>query len=192
MTILRKMTYQRTVRYCVLWYTTDISVMTTNLKRQDSWGHGGGRSLHWWSWCMFPDSRGCGLLHRRPRLQFSLKGSHLLRRQPLLLQQSLIATYTQTESQAVSQLGSIQQSWYTKQQCKVHYHFDSNCMSVLLHSRRLVPFKGKYYVSHMLLHLAGTDKHMDNLCKQRAYCFHHSFVIIHTEGGQSVSMFCGG
>ena len=37
----------------------------------------------------------------------------------------------------------------------------------------------------MLLHLAGTDKHMDNLCKQRAYHFHHSFIIIHTEGGQS-------
>ena len=47
------------------------------------------------------------------------------------------------------------------------------------------PSKGKYCAGHMLLHLAGKDKHMDNLCKQRAYHFHHSFVIIHTERSQS-------
>ena len=121
-----------------------------------------------------------GLLCRRPHLQFSLKGSHLLRRQPLLLQQSLIATHTQTESQAVSQLGSIQQSWYTKQQCKVHYHFDSNCLYCFVQDN-WYPSKGKYCASHMLQHLAGMDKHMDNLCKQRAYCLHHSFIIIHPE-----------
>ena len=68
--------------FCIVHYGTQYtcSVMTTNLKRQDSRGHGGGRSLHWWSWCTFPESRGCGLLCRRPHLQFSLKGSHLLRR----------------------------------------------------------------------------------------------------------------
>ena len=33
-------------------------------------------------------------------------------------------------------------------------------------------------------HLAGMDERMDNFCKQRAECLHHSFVIVHTERGQ--------
>ena len=33
-------------------------------------------------------------------------------------------------------------------------------------------------------HLVGTDEHMDNSCKRRAYCLYHSFVLIHTEHHQ--------
>ena len=33
-------------------------------------------------------------------------------------------------------------------------------------------------------HLVGTDEHMDNSCKRRAYCHYRSFVLIHTEHHQ--------
>ena len=45
-------------------------------------------------------------------------------------------------------------------------------------------FKGKDYISHVPQRLAGMDECMDNFCKQRAECLHHSFVIVHTERGQ--------
>ena len=45
-------------------------------------------------------------------------------------------------------------------------------------------FQRKYCITHVLQHLAGMDKHVDNSCKQRADYLHHSLVIVYTECGQ--------
>ena len=36
------------------------------------------------------------------------------------------------------------------------------------------------------------DRHMDDSCKQRVYCLHRSFVIVHTEHGQWQASFTQG
>ena len=116
---------------CQQWVHNKCQSTITNLKRQDSRGHGGGRSLHWWSRCTFPESRGCGLLCGRPCLQFSLKGSNLLGCEPLLLQQSLIATQDCRElSESHIRIYIISLVYcHARQQCK---DWDSKT-SVLVH-----------------------------------------------------------
>ena len=60
-------------------------------------------------------------------------------------------------------------------------------VNIIFRSRRSINIEGKDCISDVRYDLAGIDGLfgcMDNSCKQRVYCLHCSFVIVHTEHGQ--------